>query len=107
MNKTNPTSEFDRQRIDIPEELFAQGLQLSPFRVYFRLRYMARGSAFVHVSQSSLAKRLRLDEETIRRSIRQLEDAGCITTAPSVNPFSKRPMNQYTFSTPTLFRKAD
>ena len=100
MNK-NPTSEFDRQRLDIPDQLFTEGFQLSPFRVYFRLRYMSRGSAFVHVSQASLAKRLHLDEETIRRSIRHLEGIGCITTTPSAHPFSKQPMNRYDFSSIT------
>ena len=104
MNK-NPTPEFERQRLDIPPELFSQGLQLSPFRVYFRLRYMSRGESYVHVTHSALAKRLRMDEETVRRAIRHLETVGCIKTTWSVNPHSKQPMNRYDFLAGSSFRK--
>jgi DNA-binding MarR family transcriptional regulator len=98
MKKTiNPTEEFNRQRLDIPGELFSEGMQLSPFRVYFRLRYMSNGADFVHVTHENLAKRLRLDAETIRRSVRHLERTGCIKTSASEHPFSKKPMNRYDF----------
>lgn len=103
--KQNPTSEFERQRLDIPSELFSQGLQPNPFRIYFRLRYMSKGKSFVHVTHAALAKRLRMDDETVRRGIRHLERAGCISTSRSVNPFSGQPMNRYDFLPESSFRK--
>lgn len=89
--------DFQRQRLDISEQLFRLGLDLTAFRVYFRLKYMSRGQREVHATQNMIAKSLRLSAESVRKAIRRLEAVEALTTELAQNPFSGKMMTKFVF----------
>ncbi len=90
--------DFQNQKLDITEQVFLLGLDVTAFRAYFLLKYMSRGRNEVHATQEMIAKRLRLSAESVRKTIRRLEAAEALSTELAPNPFSGKLMTKFTFS---------